>query len=240
MPGERKKRIVLSSSTRKPPPKEMPPPPVSGVFKKKPARPTLFRKFYARGDLPCCIKHAGGDKLNKIVWKTNVYALDYHKLLPILFLGLQEKMQPYKTFALRGVGDFLDANKVEVMENGPEADKILTSIPFLIMPLKNALNTKDPDVILVALNAIQMLIKSDMTGMVGEALVPYYRQLLPVFNQFKNAYRNTLDGIDYAQNSRPDLGEVIQDTLELLEVNGGPNAFINIKYMVPTYQSVVQ
>ena len=33
----------------------------------------------------------------------------------------------------------------------------------------------------------------------GEALVPYYRQLLPVLNLFKNANANTGDGIQYNQ-----------------------------------------
>ena len=234
-----KKRIQLASSTRKPLSKPSPPRPVAGAYKKQILRPTIFRKFYSRGDLPCHRKHKGGDKLNRIVWKVNVYDLDYHKLLPVLFEGLREKKQPYKTLALRGVEDFLNANKVEVMENGPEADKIITTIPFLVMPLKRALITKDPEIILVALNAIKMLVTYDLTGLVGEALVPYYRQILPTFNLFKNSYRNTGDHIDYAQASRPDIAERIQETLELLETHGGPNAFINIKYMVPTYQSAM-
>ncbi|XP_046805624.1 parkin coregulated gene protein isoform X2 [Lucilia cuprina] len=35
------------------------------------------------------------------------------------------------------------------------------------------------------------------------------------------------------------IGDVIEDTLNILEHCGGPNAFINIKYMVPTYESSV-
>ena len=30
-----------------------------------------------------------------------------------------------------------------------------------------------------------------------------------------------------------------QETLELLEMHGGEDAFINIKYMIPTYESCV-
>jgi hypothetical protein len=35
------------------------------------------------------------------------------------------------------------------------------------------------------------------------------------------------------------LGELIQQTLEALETHGGEDAFINIKYLIPTYQSVI-
>lgn len=34
-------------------------------------------------------------------------------------------------------------------------------------------------------------------------------------------------------------GELISETLALFEQRGGEDAFINIKYMVPTYESCV-
>ena len=45
------------------------------------------------------------------------------------------------------------------------------------------------------------------------------------------------DGIDYSQQKRENVGDLIQETLEALERHGGEDAFINIKYMVPTYES---
>lgn len=48
---------------------------------------------------------------------------------------------------------------------------------------------------------------------------------------------NLWDGIDYAQQRRENVGDLIQETLEVLERYGGEDAFINIKYMVPTYES---
>lgn len=48
---------------------------------------------------------------------------------------------------------------------------------------------------------------------------------------------NTGDGIDYSQHKRENIGDLIQETLEMLERYGGEDAFINIKYMVPTYES---
>ena len=50
---------------------------------------------------------------------------------------------------------------------------------------------------------------------------------------------NLGDGIDYSQKNRDNLGDLVMETLEAFELNGGEDAFINIKYLVPTYQSVV-
>jgi len=77
-----------------------------------------------------------------------------------------------------------------------------------------------------------------MSGdMIGEALVPYYRQLLPVFNIFKHSNANIGDLMEYGQRKRLNLGDLINHTLELFEMRGGEDAFINIKYMIPTYES---
>jgi len=57
--------------------------------------------------------------------------------------------------------------------------------------------------------------------MVGEALVPYYRQILPIFNLYKNKKLNTGDKIDYGQRKKLNVGELIQETLEYFEQTGG-------------------
>ena len=41
------------------------------------------------------------------------------------------------------------------------------------------------------------------------------------------------------QRKKQNLGELVLETLQLLEMRGGEDAFINIKYMVPTYESCV-
>ncbi|OEH73559.1 parkin coregulated gene protein [Cyclospora cayetanensis] len=87
------------------------------------------------------------------------------------------------------------------------------------------------------LKVIQKLL---ITGpQAGEALVPYYRQLLPCFNLFISKRKNLGSGIDYAQRRREDVAVLIEETLKMLEETGGPDAFINIKYMVPIYESQV-
>lgn len=76
-------------------------------------------------------------------------------------------------------------------------------------------------------------------GLIGQALVPYYRQILPVLNIFVGHNRNLGDKIDYAQRKNNVPGDLIQETLNLLEIHGGEDAFINIKYLIPTYESCV-
>ena len=199
-------------------------PPRAGAFARRRIPPSEFRRFYDRGDLPIAVSHGSG---NKIAWKVAVEQLDYHHYLPIFFDGLREKQDPYRFLALQGVHDML--------EHG--GNKVLPVIPQLIIPIKTALNTRDPDIICVTLKVLQKLVSC--ADMIGEALVPYYRQILPIFNIFKQRNFNSGDRIDYSQRKRVNLGELIQETLELFESTGGEDAFINIKYMIPTYESCV-
>lgn len=82
----------------------------------------------------------------------------------------------------------------------------------------------------ITLQLLQQLVCS--ADLVGEALVPYYRQILPIFNLYKNRNKNLGDHIDYGQREAKCLGELISETLQLFEQKGGEDAFINIKYMV--------
>ncbi|KAH0575274.1 Parkin co-regulated protein [Spironucleus salmonicida] len=186
---------------------------------------TDFRRFYDRGDLPVAVEHTSAG--NKILWKAEIDKLDFHHYLPIFFEGLREKKHPYAFLAREGVQNLLDHGR----------ERVLPVIPQLILPLHQALETRDPEVICVVLNTIQFLVVSNEYA--GPALVPYYRQLLPVLNIFYSKNINSGDQIYYAQRKRINLGDLIQETLELLERKGGPDAFLNIKYMIPVYQSCV-
>lgn len=203
------------------------------AFCKRPNPPnTELRRFYDRGDLPIQVDHGG--VANRLAWKVEIQKLDFHHYLPIFFDGLRELENPYAFVAEQGVLDMLEAG----------AHKVLPVIPQLIIPIKTALNTRDAEVIVKVLKVLQALVNCDVAvsggaGLVGQALVPYYRQILPVLNIFINKHQNIGDGIDYGQRKRRNMGELINQTLEQLELHGGEDAFINIKYLIPTYQSVV-
>lgn len=83
---------------------------------------------------------------------------------------------PYRFLAIKGVEDLLAAG----------GQKVLPVIPQLIIPIKTALNTRDPAVMCIALQLLQKLVVCH--DLIGEALVPYYRQLLPVLNIYINRW----------------------------------------------------
>jgi hypothetical protein len=205
--------------------KYLPVAPFSGAKDKRSIVESEFRRYYDRGDLPIRVEHQGS--MTKLGWKISPEQLDYHHYLPIFFDGLREKIDPYRFLAIMGC--------YEMLERG--GSKVLPVIPQLIIPIKTALNTRDPDVMQVTLKVLQKLVLSG--EMVGEALVPYYRQILPMFNLFRTKNSNLGDKIEYGQRKRCNIGELIQETLELFEQTGGEDAFINIKYMIPTYESSV-
>lgn len=199
------------------------------AFMERPNPPnTEFRRFYERGDLPVQIEHGGVH--NRIAWKVAIEKLDFHHYLPIFFDGLREVEMPYAFLSEQGVYDMMQVG----------SSKIVPVIPQLIIPIKTALNTRDRSVIAKVLKVLQALVKCDHEqNLVGQALVPYYRQILPVLNIFIRKNDNLGDGIDYGQQKRGNLGELIMETLEAFEIHGGPDAFINIKYFVPVFESVI-
>ena len=105
-----------------------------------------------------------------------------------------------------------------------------------------------------------------MGSTMAEAMIPHYRQILPTFGLYKekhgknwkinftrtnlidliwkfNFYLFTVnygEEIDYAQQRGESVPDLVQETLEVFEQYGGEDAFINIKYHVPTYESCVR
>ena len=87
---------------------------------------------------------------------------------------------------------------------GPQ--KVLLVIPQLIIPIREALETRQPEVLYKTLKMLQHLVTCDdhnNGGMIGQALVPYYRQILPVINIFKVRPESFQQGtgVDYTPTS---------------------------------------
>ena len=195
------------------------------AFVERPNPPnTEFRRFYERGDLPVQIDHGGVN--NRIAWKIGIERLEYHHYLPIFFDGLREVEEPYAFLAERGIYDMMHVGK---------GRRVLPVLPQLIIPIKTALNTRNQEVIVKTLKVLQALVRCDNgKNDVGEALVPYYRQILPIMNLFIRC-----PVVQSEIGGSPSLGALIQETLETLEQHGGSHAFIHMKYMVPSYESVM-
>eukprot|EP00397_Hematodinium_sp_SG-2012_P037167 GEMP01040238.1.p1 GENE.GEMP01040238.1~~GEMP01040238.1.p1 ORF type:complete len:284 (+),score=27.00 GEMP01040238.1:3-854(+) len=185
---------------------------------------TAFRLHYERGDIPIAVKHGAR---SSVEWKVKCSKLDYSHHLPIFIEGLLEKAPPYDFLAELGLHDMIQEGK----------DQIYPVMARCIQPIKRCLSTKDPKTICKVLVALQEMLHADHR--IGSLLVRHYRQLLPIFRLFSTKNLNLGDGIEYSQRKRENLGDLIRETLELLEKTGGPDAFINIKYLIPTYESLV-
>ena len=142
-----------------------------------------------------------------------------------MFDGLREIKEPYKFIADKAID--------EMLEKCPH--KILPILPQLIIPIKLALETRIQEVIVRTLKKLQKLVRCGYS--IAESIVPYYRQILPTFNLFKNKRVSIGDKIEYSQYKECNISDLIQETLELFETYGGEDAYINIKYMIPTYES---
>jgi hypothetical protein len=89
--------------------------------------------------------------------------LDYHHYLPIFFHGLRETAEPYKFLADQGVDALIQFGK----------EKVLPVLPQLIIPIKEALGTKNHEIVVKTLKKLQTLVKA--SDVIAENLVPYYR-----------------------------------------------------------------
>eukprot|EP00931_Biecheleriopsis_adriatica_P081427 TRINITY_DN5475_c0_g1_i2.p1 TRINITY_DN5475_c0_g1~~TRINITY_DN5475_c0_g1_i2.p1 ORF type:complete len:241 (+),score=36.45 TRINITY_DN5475_c0_g1_i2:152-874(+) len=131
-------------------------PPKAGALSRRNIAPSEFRRAYDRGDVPVQISYAGTGK--QVAWKVDVEKLDYIHYLPMFFDGLREKEDPYRLLAVQGLQCLIEQG----------GTKLLPTVPQLILPMKAALNTRDPEVIATVLKILQQMVLSG--PMVGEAL----------------------------------------------------------------------
>ena len=190
---------------------------------------SMLPNRYDRGELPCTIEH--GINGHYLSWACPLDQLDYDYYLPIFFDGLQCSANPAKFLARQGIEDMLIASK-----GYPE--RVLPCLPKVVRPLRNALNKFDIDILLGVLKAVQLLVNSNKS--VGPTLMKLGKQFLAPMAAFLDNNRNIGDSIDYGQRWSNDVGEEVRKTLELMEENGGPNAFELIKFSIPLYQSCVR
>jgi len=181
---------------------------------------TLFKRIYDRGDLPVFVSFTGAAR--QLRWRVGFDLLDYSFYLPVFFSGLPEDVEPFKFMAHQGCLDLLRAGR----------GKVLQLVPQLVEPLREALEQERPLMMFRCLEVIRALVRSDRG--VGEALVPYYRKLLGPVNKF---FRKDLEVRVDGAHTPFRLNDYIDNTLADMEAYGGDFAFVNIKYMVPTYES---
>lgn len=70
--------------------------------------------------------------------------------------------------------------------------------------------------------------------------VPYYKYLLPGMRLHTSRNKNLGDTFEYGQHKRRNVADLIEETLQILELHGGDSALYHIKRVVPLYTSKQQ
>jgi hypothetical protein len=130
-------------------------------------RSTTFWKMYQRGALPVRVDQDRPGR-NGLKWTADLASIDLHYYLPIFVDGLLETQEPFRMLARSGVQELIA---------GCAAARVLPVIPQLIMGLRAALRSPLAEVVQAGLHTIDLLVERCEGA--GQALVPYYRQLLP-------------------------------------------------------------
>ncbi|KAG8195517.1 hypothetical protein JTE90_019506 [Oedothorax gibbosus] len=186
-----------------------------------------FRYLYKNGHIPVVLDYRRGARQHDLHWMVDIDKLDFEFYLPIFSDGLSDVEHPFDVLAREGTIILLTAAK----------DMVLSVLPEVVKGIKKALSTDDPIAMMNACAVIQRL--ATVSPLVGLALIRYYRILLvPVFSKYKSVQRPYKRGeIDYGQGKQ-NLSDVVNQTLDLLDRTGGPDAYVEIKYAVPTYDSM--
>ena len=147
--------------------------PKSGAFEERAQPPTTFRLLYERGDLPLRVNGgvqkfvqwhlgpsfkpsakaapnfsaAGGPEYEEAKARF-LAALDYSVYLPLFFDGLREKTEPCRFLAARGLADLLE---------NAHAGKVAPIVPRLVLPIRLALNTREPAIVRRTIVALRQL-----------------------------------------------------------------------------------
>ncbi|KAL3669243.1 hypothetical protein V7S43_005626 [Phytophthora oleae] len=169
---------------------------------------TNFSSAYDSGSIPCRINHGG--IRNALQWTKDPNTVSYDPLLITCVEGFLETEHPF-VFLAR-------ATFRELMKLEDAREKTLPILAQVIVPLRGALMTKDDDTFLMALEAIRLLselIEGDMNIYLPKLAQQIHRKLL-------------------TKQLRAD----VEDTLGVLESNGGKEALAIIRSKIPTYASI--
>lgn len=187
----------------------------------KQSKVTEFRKFLEMEELPLTIESphpsSGHQSGRRVVWNANLDQLDLVHFLPLCIGGIQETVGPYAEFAFDAA--------MQLLESATHDTRVLQCLPQVVTQLKNALGTREKDVVHRALLLLQQL--SVCSG-VGEALADHYRALLPLCNILQDKHLGTGDDL---------TKEIVGDVLETMEAYGCDDAQVLIQQYVPTFTS---
>lgn len=157
----------------------------------------------------------------QLVWTQPIAELDLHHVLPIFFSGLTETQDPYQFAAVDGL--------FQLLETSCKAEQLTPIVSQLVQPIKDCLNTKNSVVICNVLRAIQQLAVCGPS--VVKELTKGYHKFLPAFNILRVSKKSNQGNVPSA------IGNLVDETLEVLEMNGDEMAYKDLRKMIPNYSS---
>ncbi|CAB3411209.1 unnamed protein product [Caenorhabditis bovis] len=189
---------------------------------------TQFRNMFTRGDLHVRIIHSGGpgEKPRELQWAKDPSQMKNETICALISkfsLGLSLLDHPYRFVAETGITDLLIALRNQM--------SLISVLPHLVRGIRAGLYSFDVEKKKFCLRTLSRV--TSLPG-IGPQLVPFYRQLLPPLRSVGHS-RSRSDRVHY--NRGRQIEEMITSTLNDLERTGGPNALINIKYLLPNYES---
>lgn len=191
------------------------------------SRPTAFAVAYGRHGFPVTTVHGLVDG-RRFRWLVPPELVDYSVYLPVMADGLRERPSPYgacATFCLW-----------ELLARDDPGDRVLPALPMTVFPLRRALDSGPRDWP-TTVRALTTLQKLAAVGPVGRALVPFYRQLLRPIGGYLQRFAEVITTDGLHPGVTYNMAELCHNTLCVLERTGGACAYVNIKNVIPTYQS---
>lgn len=187
---------------------------------------TTFAAMYGRPGFPLATVYGA-----RFRWLVPLETIDYDVYMPAMADGLRNRPRPYGACATYGLWDMLDKDET--------GDRVLSALPRTVFPLRRSLDAgpRDWPTVVRALKTLQKLATVGSDVRVGQALMPYYRQLLPPIGHYLRTAVHVMSTDGLNANYRYNVKDLCAETLSALEMAGGPCAFANIKYVIPTYES---
>ncbi|KAG7398288.1 hypothetical protein PHYBOEH_011372 [Phytophthora boehmeriae] len=105
--------------------------PTTGGGRSKKSKLSEFRQYLEKEELPLLIETRNGAR--RVSWTANLEHLDYAHFLPVCLSGLQEKLEPYPSFAFEAAMGLLESGRCDT--------RVLKALPQVVQQIKSALGT---------------------------------------------------------------------------------------------------
>ena len=166
-----------------------------------------------------------------IRWKTPgapEAGVDVAAWLPVFIDGARETTEPLRMIAVQGAKAMMRLS----------SKRIVPLVPALVAPLRTGLNTFDPSTVAASLDLLRFLLLAHPRS-ACEALLACdgFRRMLPVQNLMRKSRVKVRVGYDLkvVGGKQVVLGDLIAETLLLMEKQGGEKGTTLIKSYIPTY-----